>query len=69
MRFATKQVCLTLLLVLPLFAMPAHAVRLAQGEPGQVAIVPLYHPAAMFYNRQLEDVLQKDFRTLTQFIA
>lgn len=43
MRFATKQVCLTLLLVLPLFAMPAHAVRLAQGEPGQVAIVPLYN--------------------------
>jgi len=40
-----------------------------EADYGAVAIVPLYHPAAMFYNRQLEDVLQKDFRTLTQFIA
>lgn len=43
MRFATKRVCLTLLLVLPLFAMPAQAVRLAQNEAGQVGIVPLFN--------------------------
>ncbi len=43
MRFATKRVHFTLLLVLLLFALPAQAVRLAQGEAGQVAILPLYN--------------------------
>ncbi len=33
-----------------------------------IAIVPLYHPAAMFYNRSLEDVLEEDFRVLTRFV-
>jgi uracil-DNA glycosylase family 4 len=33
-----------------------------------VALVPLYHPAATFYNRELEDVLREDFRVLTQFV-
>lgn len=32
----------------------------AQASYGDIAIVPLYHPAAAFYNRDLEDVLQKD---------
>jgi uracil-DNA glycosylase family 4 len=35
---------------------------------GDVAVVPLYHPAATFYNRSLEDVLEEDFRVLTRFI-
>ena len=35
---------------------------------GDVAVVPLYHPAAAFYNRELEDVLGEDFRVLTRFV-
>jgi DNA polymerase len=44
--------------------------RVLKGEMrhGDVAIVPLYHPAAIFYNRELEDVLKSDFGTLAQFI-
>lgn len=38
-----KRVHFTLLMVLVLFALPAQAVRLAQGEAGQVAILPLYN--------------------------
>jgi len=40
---AIKLVHLTLWLILLLFALPAQAVRLAQGEAGQVAILPLYN--------------------------
>lgn len=31
---------------------------------GNVNIIPLYHPAAIFYNRNLETVLKNDFKTL-----
>jgi len=41
--FAMKLVWFTLLLILLLFALPAQAVRLAEGEAGQVAILPLYN--------------------------
>jgi len=40
----------------------------AEMASGNVALVPLYHPAATFYNRDLEDVLEKDFRVLTRFL-
>jgi DNA polymerase len=40
----------------------------ARAAYGPVALVPLYHPAASFYNRQLEDVLHEDFQVLAQFL-
>jgi DNA polymerase len=40
----------------------------AEASYGAISIVPLYHPAASFYNRQLEDVLHEDFRVLEQFL-
>jgi uracil-DNA glycosylase len=40
----------------------------AEAAYGDVAVVPLYHPAATFYNRELEDVLEEDFRALMRFI-
>jgi len=39
----------------------------AQTSYGDISIVPLYHPAATFYNRDLEDALQEDFQVLKQF--
>jgi DNA polymerase len=35
---------------------------------GTVSVVPLYHPAAMFYNRSLEETIWEDFRILEQFL-
>lgn len=35
---------------------------------GEVTVVPLYHPAAAFYNQDLEDTMEEDFQTLNQFI-
>lgn len=47
-----------------------HGERLkAQASYGEIAVVPLYHPAAAFYNRQLEDVMQEDVRVLAQFVS
>jgi DNA polymerase len=40
----------------------------AEAPYGTISIVPLYHPAASFYNRQLEDVLHEDFQVLEQFL-
>lgn len=40
----------------------------AEASYGVVTVVPLYHPAAAFYNRDLEDTMEKDFQTLKQFI-
>jgi DNA polymerase len=37
-------------------------------ELGETTIVPLYHPAAVFYNRNLETVLKKDFEFLKKLI-
>ena len=34
---------------------------------GRIKILPLYHPAAIFYNRKLEPVVEKDFKILEQF--
>jgi len=34
---------------------------------GKIKILPLYHPAAMFYNRKLQPVIEEDFKILEQF--
>lgn len=39
----------------------------AQAFYGEIAILPLYHPAAALYNDQLRDVIQEDFHVLKQF--
>lgn len=39
----------------------------AQAFYGEIAILPLYHPAAALYNDQLRDVMQEDFHVLKQF--
>jgi DNA polymerase len=41
----------------------------ATAPYGTVTIVPMYHPAAAFYNRELETTLQEDFRTLQQVMT
>lgn len=38
----------------------------AEASYGKVAIVPLYHPAAAFYNPDLKETMQEDFRVLKQ---
>ena len=35
---------------------------------GTINFLPLYHPAAMFYNRSLEETITSDFQKLSQFI-
>lgn len=40
----------------------------AKTENGKIKIIPLYHPAAVFYNRDLEKILEEDFQTLSKFI-
>lgn len=35
---------------------------------GEVKVVPLYHPAATFYNQDLKDVMEEDFQVLKQFV-
>lgn len=40
----------------------------AEAPHGMVNIVPLYHPAAAFYNRALEDTMREDFRVLERFV-
>lgn len=37
------------------------------SEYGKINIIPLYHPAAVFYNRNLEQVLHNDFQKLNNF--
>jgi DNA polymerase len=39
----------------------------ADGPYGEVTVVPLYHPAAAFYNQDLEDTMEEDFRVLEDF--
>ena len=41
----------------------------AKTSFGIVKILPLYHPAAMFYNRKLQPVIEKDFKILEQFAS
>jgi DNA polymerase len=40
----------------------------AQSENGKIKIIPLYHPAAVFYNRDLEIAVKEDFQKLSKFI-
>lgn len=40
----------------------------AQSENGKIKIIPLYHPAAVFYNRDLELTVKEDFQKLSNFI-
>lgn len=40
----------------------------AEAGFGPVAIVPLYHPAASFYNRSLKETLGEDVKVLQQFL-
>ncbi len=45
-----------------------HGKRLeAQLPYGQIAVVPLYHPAVALYNRSRKEVLREDFQILGQF--
>lgn len=37
----------------------------AQASYGKVRVVPLYHPAATFYNRDLEKAMKEDFQTVS----
>lgn len=36
---------------------------------GRVKILPLYHPAAIFYNRKLQAVIEEDFKVLEQLVS
>ena len=46
-----------------------HGVPLdAEAAYGPVTIVPLYHPAAAFYNEELKSVMEIDFSVLKQFV-
>jgi len=40
----------------------------AKTGSGQIKILPLYHPAAVFYNRSLEEHLITDFMTIKKLI-
>ena len=40
----------------------------AQTGNGKIKIIPLYHPAAVFYNRNLEKKLEEDFEEIYNFI-
>jgi uracil-DNA glycosylase len=40
----------------------------AQASYGKVIIMPLYHPAAAFYNEELKKVMEKDFQALGQYV-
>jgi DNA polymerase len=40
----------------------------AEAPYGEVLIVPLYHPAAVFYNPDLKETMQQDFQALKQVV-
>jgi uracil-DNA glycosylase len=40
----------------------------AETKLGEIMVVPMYHPAARFYNRGLEETQYQDFSKLSQFI-
>jgi uracil-DNA glycosylase len=40
----------------------------AEASYGQVTVVPLYHPAAAFYNEDLQRVMEEDFRMLKELV-
>jgi DNA polymerase len=39
-----------------------------EAEYGRVFIVPLYHPAAIFYREDLKETMEEDFRLLGELI-
>jgi DNA polymerase len=39
----------------------------AEAPHGEVAVVPLYHPAAAFYNQDLRPTMEEDFQVLQRF--
>jgi len=41
----------------------------AKAGYGPLAIVPLYHPAASFYNRSLQAALREDIQVLKRFVV
>ncbi len=41
----------------------------AQADYGDIVIVPLYHPAASFYNQDLKSVMREDIKTLGHFLG
>jgi DNA polymerase len=40
-----------------------------EGSHGEMKLVPFYHPAAMFYNQDLEDVMVEDFQVLKRVVT
>lgn len=40
----------------------------ADTEYGKISIIPLYHPAAAIYNRELIQILEQDFQTIKNHI-
>ena len=40
----------------------------ATAPYGEVAVVPLYHPASAFYRRELREVMEEDLRALRQVL-
>ncbi len=40
----------------------------AQTDIGKLTILPLYHPAAVFYNRDIEQILKEDFKNIDRII-
>ncbi|MGC9523194.1 MAG: uracil-DNA glycosylase family protein [Anaerolineae bacterium] len=63
--------------ILEIYAVPERGQRIgdlhgrvfkAQVDYGEIAVVPLYHPAAAFYNQDLKSVLWEDIKVLEQFL-
>lgn len=62
--------------ILELFDMPEKGQKISQmhgkvlkatAPHGEVAVVPLYHPAVTFYSRDRKQTLEDDFQVLKQF--
>lgn len=69
-RFATN-------FILTLYNIPAQGQKMgalhgkifkAENSFGEINILPLYHPAAMFYNRDLQETMQQDFQKIKNFL-
>jgi DNA polymerase len=63
--------------IIKLFQLPLNGKRIGEihgtalhtfSELGETTIIPLYHPAAVFYNRNLEVVLKTDFEILQNWL-
>jgi DNA polymerase len=63
--------------IIKLFQLPLNGKRIGEihgtalhtfSELGETTIIPLYHPAAVFYNRNLEVVLKTDFEILKSWL-